>query len=383
MLRRYRDGRSAVKKCSVTIYCNRKTNGAHSRQIFTGFCELARSGAIDLGMVEQDWNPDYETENLIKVTVNGDMDLLFDTNDGFYWIHDSVDRNIDYFAERILPRFRYVFKRSCDPQMVGRFGDAAAKFQPLGLNYDVTSPCNAMDRRYYGWRDQLKKRVKRSAILCRALDRVSDRLFHIQNFEHPPLPPPPELPPRILLLTRLWDPVGEEVGSVAATVRESGARDRNSINRVRIECLEACRTAFAGHFTGGLSDTPYARRIAPHLIAAAGMTDKQSYMHLVKSSQICVASTGLHLSTGWRLGEYVAASRAIVSEKIHDDLPGDFRVGRNYLEFSTADELVGAIQRLVADRSLMSSLMWNNHGYYRAHVRPDSLVLNALLKALV
>lgn len=380
---RYRDGNCAVKKCSVTVYYNRKTNGAHSRQIFTGFGELARSGAVDLVMTEQDWNPDYETENLVKATINGEIDLLFDTNDGFYWIHDSLDRNIGYFSERILPRFRYVFKRSCDPHMVGRFGDAAAKFQPLGLNYDVTSSCNAMDRRYYGWRDQMKKRLKRSAVLCRALGSVPDRLFHIENFEHPPLPQPPERPPRILLLTRLWDPVGEEVESVASTVRESGARDRNSINRVRIECLEACRAAFGGHFIGGLSDTPYARRMAPQLIAAAGMTDKQSYMQLVKTSQICIATTGLHLSTGWRFGEYVAASRAVVSEKIHDDLPGDFRVGRNYLEFSTAEELVGAIRGLIRDRSLMSSLMWNNYCYYRAYVRPESLVLNALLKALV
>jgi hypothetical protein len=376
------DGGCIVKRCSVTAYYNRKTNGAHSRQIFTGFGELAKSGAIDLDMVEQDWNPGYETENLIKVTVNGDIDMLFDTNDGFYWIHDSLDRNVGYFSERILPRFHYVFKRSCDPEMVRRFGDAAAKFQPLGLNYDVTSPCNAMDRLYYGWRDKIKKRLKRSSILCKAMGRVSDRLFQIENFEYPPLPQPPEIPPRILLLTRLWDPVGEEVGSVASTVRESGARDRNSINRVRIECLEACRAAFGGHFIGGLSDTPYARRIAPHLIAAAGMTDKQSYMQLVKSSQICVATTGLHLSTGWRLGEYVAASRAIVSEKIHDDLPGGFQVGRNYFEFSTAEELTGAIRRLICDRSLMSSLMWNNYCYYQAHVRPDSLVLNALLRAL-
>ena len=378
-----RDGGSVMNKHSVTIHYNRKTNGAHCRQIFTGFGELARLGAINLDMVEQDWNPGYETENLIKVTVNGAMDLLFDTNDGFYWIHDSLDRNIRYFAERILPRFCYVFKRSCDPQMIARFGDAAGKFQPLGLNYDVTSGRNAMDRFYYGWRDQAKKRLKRCTILCKALGGVPDRLFHIENFEHPPLPQLQQAPPRILLLTRLWDPVGEEGGSVAPTVRESGARDRNSINRVRIECLEACRAAFGGHFIGGLSDTPYARRIAPHLVAAAGMTDKQSYMQLVKTSQICIATTGLHLSTGWRLGEYVAASRAIVSEKIHDELPGDFRVGRNYLEFSTADELVAAIRALVCDRPLMSSLMWNNHCYYQAHLRPDSLVLNALLKALV
>jgi len=373
-----------VKSHSVTVYHNRKTNGAHSRQIFTGFCELARSGAIDLNMVEQDWNPGYETENLIKVTVNGGMDLLFDTNDGFYWIHDSLDRNIEYFAERILPKFQYVFKRSCNAQSVERFGDAAAKFQPLGLNYDVTSPCNAADRVYYGWRDQLKKRLQRSAILCKTLGRVPDRVFHIENFEHPPLPQQQESPPpQILLLTRLWDPVGEKVDSVASTVRETGARDRNSINRVRIECLEACRAAFAGHFIGGLSATPYAEQIAPHLIATAGMTDKQSYIQLVKASQICIATTGLHLSTGWRLGEYVAASRAIVSEKIHDELPGDFRAQRNYLEFSTAEELVGAVRRLLSDRSLMSSIMWNNYCYYQTHVRPDSLVLNTLLKALV
>lgn len=371
-----------MKTLPVTVYYNRKTNGAHSRQIFTGFCELARSGAIDLGLVEQDWNPEYATENLIKVTINGKMDLLFDTNDGFYWIHDSLERNIEYFSDRILPRFRYVFKRSCDPQIVARFGDTAAKFQPLGLNYDVTNPCNAIDRVYYGWRDRLKKRLKRSTILCEALGRVPDRLFCIEKFEHPPLPQPEEVPPQILLLTRLWDPVGETVGSVASAVRESGARDRNSINRVRIECLEACRAAFAGHFIGGLPATAYAQRIAPHLIADSGMTGKQRYIQLVKASQICIATTGLHLSTGWRLGEYVAASRAIVSERIHDDLPGDFAAGRNYLEFSTAEELVGAIRRLLCDRSLMNSIMWNNYCYYRAHVRPDSLVLNALLKAL-
>jgi hypothetical protein len=87
-----------VKPHSVVVHHNRKTNGAHSRQIFTGFCELGRSGAIDLELVEEDWNPRYQTENLIKVTLNGETDLLFDTNDGFYWIHDDIERNIEYFA---------------------------------------------------------------------------------------------------------------------------------------------------------------------------------------------------------------------------------------------------------------------------------------------
>jgi hypothetical protein len=183
-------------------------------------------------------------------------------------------------------------------------------------------------------------------------------------------------------LTRLWDPAGEKADFVESSVREQGAADRDSINRVRIECIEACRNAFPGHFIGGLAAGPYAGKVAPHLIVPDSMTDKRSFMGLVKASPICVATTGLHLSTGWRLGEYVTASRAIVSEKIRDVLPGPFRAPDNYLEFSTADELLRALRELIADRVLMKAMMWNNYSYYRTHGRPDSLVLNALLSAL-
>jgi hypothetical protein len=371
-----------VNRHSVAVCHNRKTNGAHSRQIFAGFSELAKSGAIDLALVEEDWNPGYATQNLIKVTLDGESDLLFDVNDGFYWIHDDLERNIEYFAERILPKFRCVFKRSCNSQMVARFGGAAAKFRPLGLNYDLTSGYNLIDRTYYGWRDQLKKRIKRSEVLCRALGKTPDRLFHFENFEHPPMPDRGTSPPQILLLTRLWDPAGENTSPVASSVRNMGATDRDSINQVRIECIEKCRRAFSGQFMGGLADNPYAKKVAPHLVVPNRMTDKRNFMTLVKASPICIATTGLHLSTGWRLGEYVAASRAIVSERIHDGLPGSFRAPDNYLEFSTADELLRALRELVADRSLMKSMMWNNYCYYRTYVRPDSLVLNALLNAL-
>jgi hypothetical protein len=370
-----------VKNHSVVVYYNDKTNGGHSRQIFTGFAELAQSGAIDLKLVEDDWNPLYGTENLIKVTLNGELDLLFDTNDGFYWIHDDLDRNIEYFSNTILPRFHYVFKRSCNPDIVSRFGPSAAKFLPLGLNYELTSRHNTMDRIYFGWRDQWRKRVKRNEILCKMLGKSSDYCVQFHNFEYPPLPIPDGVPPQILLLTRLWGPLGKEVAAESA-VRERTQRELDVINGTRIECIQACRTAFAGHFVGGLSDSPYARQVAPHLIAPETITNKPNFMTLVKASPICIATTGLILSTGWRFGEYIAASRAIVTEKVHDILPGSFRAPDNYLEFSTVDQLLSAVRGLIADRPALNAMMWKNYCYYRSYGRPDSLVLNALLKAM-
>jgi hypothetical protein len=373
---------SAVRTHSAIVYYNRKTNTAHSRQIFAGFCELARSGAIALELAEEDWNPNYGTENLIKVTINGEMDLLFDTNDGFYWIHEDLDRNIEYFSDQILPKFRYVFKRSCNSEIVSKFGALSTKFQPLGLNYDLTSPHNVIDRVHYGWRDYLKKRVKRSGSLCKVLRRTPDELFHFENFEYPPLLNPEGSLPQILLLTRLWDPVGNDAYSVRSAARERDTRDLDAINRTRIECIEACQEAFAGHFIGGLAATPHAKKIAPHLVAPETMTNKPNFMALVKASPICIATTGVILSTGWRFGEYMAASRAIVSEKVRDVLPGPFRAPSNYLEFSTVSELLRAVRELVADRSALKTMMWNNYSYYRSYGRPDSLIFNALLKAL-
>jgi hypothetical protein len=367
---------------SVVVRYNRKTNTGHSRQIFTGFCELARHGAIELRLVEDDWNPAHETLNLIRATLDGDIELLFDTNDGFYWIHDDIDANIRFFSENILPKFRYVYKRSCNPAILARFGEGAAKFRPLGLNYEVTSAHNAVDAKYFGWSDFLTKQVRRSDWACRLLGKTPDGLFDFENFEYPPLPDGRRSPPQVLLLTRLWEPTSKDPGEPASPVREKTHHELDVINRTRIECVQACRNAFAGHFVGGLVASPYAEKVAPHLIAPAAVTNKQSFMALVKASPICVATTGLIMSTGWRFGEYVAASRAIVSERLHDELPGSFGTPGNYLEFSTVDGLLQAVQRLSDDRSALKNMMWNNFRWYRTHGRPDTLVLNALVAAL-
>lgn len=38
---------------------------------------------------------------------------------------------------------------------------------------------------------------------------------------------------------------------------------------------------------------------------------------MVKESDICITTTGLHRSIGWKFAEYIAASKAIVTEKLN------------------------------------------------------------------
>jgi hypothetical protein len=91
-----------------------------------------------------------------------------------------------------------------------------------------------------------------------------------------------------------------------------------------------------------------------------------------------VATTGLNKSNGWKLGEYVAFSKAIITEPLHFRVPGGFSQEINYLKFISPDELIDHAIRLFEDKKLRSEMMMSNYRYYQSFLRPDALILNSL-----
>jgi hypothetical protein len=91
-----------------------------------------------------------------------------------------------------------------------------------------------------------------------------------------------------------------------------------------------------------------------------------------------VATLGLNNSNGWKLGEYVALSKAIVTEPLRYLVPGNFAKEQNYLEFTAPEELVESAARLFDNKDLRFAMMTNNYTYYQAYLKPDVLILNSL-----
>jgi hypothetical protein len=112
------------------------------------------------------------------------------------------------------------------------------------------------------------------------------------------------------------------------------------------------------------------------------MTRKSAYLSLLHRASVGIATTGLQGSNGWKLGEYVAAAKAIVTEPLRYSLPGRFEPDRNYLLFRDEHECLKATQTLIRNRTMRHAMMHENLAYYRCHLRPDALVLNTLIQAL-
>jgi hypothetical protein len=362
--------RSAPAKISMPttrlIECALRYNkSAHLQQLYAGFVRLQAAGVIDLQIDTQVSRSELSHLPILYATINGSVAVVYDALDGLNWVPGTIEDNLRFFQTTV--KADYYFKRSFN-QQVATMGPLGCKVLPLGFNYHVRPHC-ALVRP--SPTERLRDIVRRNELASNLLRSNNDDMaLPAEDYEHHPIL---DKDAKILLLTRLWNPADFDRGETKAHIE--------ALNESRISAVTVCRKEFGERFCGGLSDSHFSRKLAKSLIAPLSLTNKKRYLKLVKSHAICIGTNGLHGSVGWKFGEYVAASRAIVSEPLLYEVPGDFRKEQNYSEFTNVDGLIAGISALLRDRSALLAMMQQNYRYYNSFLKPESLVLNTLLKA--
>jgi hypothetical protein len=180
-------------------------------------------------------------------------------------------------------------------------------------------------------------------------------------------PPQPDLAPRLQFNVLLYDP--DAAGTDAERRREYEA-----VTALRAGCIRLLRRELGERFVGGAIATSYALRHHSDIVLAdPGSASRRRYIEGLRQRPIAIATTGLHLSNGFKLAEYVGLSRAILSEPLHYDVPGDFHAGRNYLQFRTPEECLRGALSLLDDRDRRATMMQANWRYYNDWLRPESM----------
>ncbi len=333
-----------MESIKVQLYCHIP----HISQILCGFNELGKSGeySVVLEDVAEEAQRTYTDMSILKVYYRGKV-IIYDMMDGY--IGPEMMRDL-------LENCDFYFKRSFSPEKNEQFGDLKKKMHPLGMNYHVTYGGNPLNDGF----------IKRFVKLF--LRRESFDSFTQKKFEAEPKFKDKDI--KILFLTRLWDP--------KECINEGYIAERNRINEERIALIRALREKYGGNVVAGLNDSPLSRELAPDLIVSKKYTKRKNYLNLMKKSDICIASTGLHGSIGWKTAEYVAASKAIVSEPLNYMVTGNFVPGENYLEFSDTEECMCAIDALVSSSDALYEMKCKNHEYYRRYLAPRELVKKSL-----
>lgn len=338
--------------------------------VLLGFSQLHRQGRIRCVLEMQvppaplttgPWHLRDKDDSNIEIRVD-------DRRSGFIDLHDSWELN-----EPGLRDHDVYFKRSLD---LSKHPEAARrKLEPLGLIYEVWD--DGLDP--FEWR-RILEQVAPGGKRLRDFSRYAAQLLASwaglgprPNISLLSCPPPLGIEPRVLFMVGLWDPAN------AARHDPSRIPEFEAINRTRSGCVRQLREAFGASFYGGTQRSSFAARYAPDtLLVDTSVSSKRSYLRKVRDSAICIATTGLHGSNGCKLGEYVALSRAIVSEPLRYQVPGPFAAETHYLEFETPEQCVAQVRRLVQDTGLRQRLMRNNWDYYNGWMRPDALAMRVV-----
>jgi hypothetical protein len=291
------------------------------------------------------------------VLINKRLTLHYDT-------HDSWEIDEEY-----LSACDFYFKRSFSSSHLKNLAANRHKIYPLGLVYQLYP--SQWDR-FAVQRSIFLDNYDRGKLkeLLRSFLPIDPRkLSSMESL------PDSDAPSKIIFMARAWGP------------HEAPSQDKVEeflhITEIRAKCIRMLRNEFGANFYGGFIHSDFAsKNYKDALLPENSLSSSRNYLNLLRNFPIGVATTGLHGSIGWKFAEYVALSKAILSEKLSYEVPGDLREGVNYLVFSSPEDCVMKAKQLSSDHQLRNSMMIKNSRYYQSYLRPDSLVLNSILVAL-
>jgi hypothetical protein len=331
----------------------------HASLVFTGLRELDRQG---LTRVRFDIASGSCSDVVDPVTLRLDVS---DPESGFCRLAIDLSDHADRLCIPALEQCDRYLKRSLyHPSLPPLPQALLAKIHPFGLNYACRSRSSAVQVlsqcAFRGMR-QLKKGPRRLAAHAVEFRHVLKSYLLSPAPEEFEWSPDAPVEPTVLFQTRVWEP--EEVYP----------DDPDEINSTRVAIVRALRSAFGSQFQGGLVPTGYAQEHYPDAVAVNPCRRGQ-FIAWSKQSLIGVYTRGLHHSTAFKLPEYLAASKCIVSEVPRNELPAPLVAGQHYLSFASPEECVELCRQLLADAARSRQLRQEAWSYYQRYGRPDVLV---------
>jgi hypothetical protein len=343
----------------LQIYFPDHLNLGHSSKLFTGVCGLAKRGLIRYTLCPQNpWNLDDVTVG-IEVSHQGQVrKIAIDLRDrSTVWCPGAL-ANCDIYFKRSFVRSHVELLEHPWQQ----------KVVPYGLNY----PCRGNGSSVSVFRRQLSSlwRIGLQSLrgdTARWKEKCADLRKYFVTPSADTFVQGPQTPvsPAVIFQTYLWEP------------RDVYPDDANEINEMRAQLVRVLRRRLGKRFWGGVLPTEFACRYYSDVVTNLP-THRKQYIALCKSAMIGVYSRGLHHSNAFKLSEYLAASQAIVSDRLTHELPAPLRDGIHLLHYRDAEECAEKCADLLADSEFCQAMRQANHQYYCTEVEPGAHLLQCL-----
>jgi Glycosyl transferases group 1 len=345
----------------VTCYIDASQNLYALSKLHTGLCLLAEGGEIEVRFATPPKDRRFFCEEGLTA-----LSVRAKSGEERLAAFDVYDR-ADVFGRELLERCDLYFKRSYYAAEVARLPVAPqSKIVPFGLNYACRTSGKYVAAIAGPTFGHLRRAVSGGpAALKNALLQIvmipSHKWFELE----PSLP----LRPEIVFQTRVW------------TQADCSTEPIEPLNESRVALVRALRKGFSKHFRGGVIPTRLARERYPDALTAEP-TRPAGYLAATRESLIGISTRGLHHSAPYKLPEYLAGSKCVVSEPLRNALPDALEDGRELVWFRGVDECLARCEELLRWPERARDLRGHAWKYYQEHVAPAAHVRKCLTQLL-
>lgn len=149
-------------------------------------------------------------------------------------------------------------------------------------------------------------------------------------------------------------------------------KNDEGVNKARANFIRACKSIDTIHFEGGLSVTNQST-VNPDFIPLVfnGIVLIQEYLKKTKESVIVFNTPAFWSCHGWKLGEYLALGKAIISTSLSNDLPEPLVHGVHiHFVENDEEEIRRAVLLIVNDNAYRQTLENGAREYWEKYGTP-------------
>jgi Glycosyl transferases group 1 len=345
----------------VTCYIDACQNLYAFSKLHTGLCLLAAGGEIDVRFAGPPRGRRFFCEEGLAA-----ISIRVESGEERLAAIDVYDR-ADVFGHELLESCDLYFKRSFYEAEIARLPVTLQnKVVPFGMNYACHTSVNYWRAIAGPMLGKLRRAVSGGPA---AMKDALLQVLMIPRYGLFEVEPSVPLRPEIVFQTRVW------------TQADCSTEAIEPLNESRVAMVRALRKSFPKHFRGGVIPTKLARNRYPDALTAEP-TRPAGYLTASRESLIGISTRGLHHSTPFKLPEYLAGSKCVVSEPLRNALPDMLEGGRDLVWFRGVDECLAKCEELLRRPEQAGELRHNAWKYYQEHVAPAAHVRKCLAQVM-
>jgi len=145
-------------------------------------------------------------------------------------------------------------------------------------------------------------------------------------------------------------------------------------NLLRKQFIEACQSTNCEFEGGFFVKNEHPQQEAFKDIIFSQRYSIESYVKKTKQSAIVFNTPAVHNCHGWKLGEYLAMRKAIITTPISNQLPETLAHGKHAHIVSNSNDISAAIKLLLEDKQYRNTLEQGASNYFEQYATPQAVI---------